>query len=170
MKRLSLITILCMIAAPTLAHVTLEQREATIGAPVKLTFRVPHGCGDQPTLKVRVRVPDGVIAVKPMPKAGWSLEAVKGNYAKTYEFFHGAKLSEGVVEIAWTGKLPDAYYDEFIVSGFVASDLKAGTRLYFPVVQECEQGSHRWIEIPAPGQSGHDLKEPAPGLDLVPKK
>ena len=51
------------------AHVTLEQREASIGAPYKAKFRVPHGCGNSPTVKVRVRIPDGVVDVKPMPKA-----------------------------------------------------------------------------------------------------
>ena len=152
------------------AHVTLEQREATLGSPVKLTFRVPHGCGDSPTLKVRVRIPEGVIAVKPMPKPGWTLAVVKGKYAKTYEFFHGAKLSEGVTETTWSGNLPDAFYDEFVISGFIASDLKAGARLYFPVVQECEQGVARWIEIPAQGHGADHLKEPAPSLTLVPKK
>lgn len=158
------------LTAPASAHITLEQREATLGAPIKLTFKVPHGCGDSPTTKIRVQIPDGVIAVKPMVKPSWTLDTVKGKYAKTYEFFHGAKLSEGVTEVSWSGKLADAYYDEFVITGFVAGDLKAGERLNFPVVQECEQGVHRWIEIPAAGQAGHDLKEPAPSLILVPKK
>ncbi|MBV9347692.1 MAG: YcnI family protein [Pseudolabrys sp.] len=156
-------------ALPSNAHVTLEQREATLGAPTKLTFRVGHGCGESPTIKVRVQIPEGVIAAKPMPKPGWAIDTFKSRYAKTYEFFHGAKLSEGVTEIAWTGKLADAHYDEFVASVFVAADLKPG-RLFFPVVQECEQGVHRWIEIPAGGQAGHDLKEPAPSLILTPKR
>jgi periplasmic copper chaperone A len=37
------------------------------------------------------------------------------------------------------------------------------------VVQECETGVNRWIEIPADGKSAHDLKEPAPGVKLLPK-
>ena len=49
---------------------------------------------------------------------------------------------------------------------FVASDLQPGQTIYLPVVQECEKGAHRWIEIP--GQ-GSDLPEPAPELKLVPK-
>ena len=39
--------------------------------------------------------------------------------------------------------------------------------LYFPVVQECEQGVHRWIEIPAAGQHWGDLKEPAPFVRVI---
>jgi uncharacterized protein YcnI len=45
----------------------------------------------------------------------------------------------------------------------------AGKTLYFPVVQECEKGVHRWIEIPADGKTADALKEPAPGLRLKPK-
>jgi uncharacterized protein YcnI len=153
------------------AHVTLEQREAAIGAPVKLTFRVPHGCGQLPTLKVRVRIPDGVIAVKPMPKPGWQLELVQGAYDKTYDYFHGAKLSQGVKEVTWTGNLPDQYYDEFAISGFLAkSAFTPGATLYFPIVQECENTAHRWIEIPKAGEPADHLKEPAPGIKLLPPK
>jgi uncharacterized protein YcnI len=43
--------------------------------------------------------------------------------------------------------------------------------LYIPVVQECPNGGvHRRVEVPAAGQSGADLKEPAPGIKLVPRK
>jgi uncharacterized protein YcnI len=45
----------------------------------------------------------------------------------------------------------------------------AGQTLYFPVVQECQQGTHRWIEIPAAGQRWNDLREPAPFVKLTPK-
>ena len=47
-------------------------------------------------------------------------------------------------------------------------DGKAGAVVYFPVVQECEAGIHRWIEIPAEGRSADDYEEPAPGVRLTP--
>jgi uncharacterized protein YcnI len=152
------------------AHVTLETREAPVGAPYKAVLRVPHGCDGAPTIALRVRVPEGMIAVKPMPKPGWKIETVSGKYPKTYSYFHGAKLTEGVVEVSFSGgSLPDAYYDEFVFTGFIAGDLEPGTVLYFPVVQECEKGVHRWIEIPAAGKSSGDYPEPAPALKLQPK-
>jgi periplasmic copper chaperone A len=153
------------------AHVTLETREAPVGAPYKAVLRVPHGCEGTGTIALRIRVPDGMIAVKPMPKPGWKIETVNGKYSKTYNFFHGAKLSEGVVEIGFSGgNLPDAYYDEFVFTGFLADDLEPGKMLYVPVVQECEKGVHRWIEIPAAGKSSRDYPEPAPALKLMPKR
>jgi uncharacterized protein YcnI len=152
------------------AHVTLETREAPVGAPYKAVLRVPHGCDGAATVTLRVRVPEGMIAVKPMPKPGWKIETVSGKYPKTYSYFHGAKLTEGVVEVSFSGgNLLDAYYDEFVFTGFIAGDLEPGTVLYFPVVQECEKGVHRWIEIPAAGKSSGDYREPAPALKLQPK-
>ena len=116
---------------------------------------MPHGCAGSPTVKMRVQIPEGVIAIKPMPKTGWSLEMVRGKYTAEYEF-HGKKFSEGVKEVVWSGgKLADGNYDEFVVSTFLTAGLKPNTTLYFPVVQECEQGVSRWIDIPAGGQAGH---------------
>jgi len=155
--------------SPAGAHITLEHREATIGSSYKAVFVVPHGCAGSATVKIRVQIPDGVIAVKPMPKAGWNLAAIKGKYDTAYSF-HGAKLTEGVKEVVWSGgKLPDEFYDEFVVSVFLTDGLKPDTMLYFPVVQECEQGISRWIDIPADAARAHDEKSPAPGVKLLAK-
>jgi uncharacterized protein YcnI len=158
---------LCMGAAR--AHVTLENRQAAVGSYYKAVFAVPHGCAGSATTKIRVQIPEGVIAIKPMPKPGWSVETIKGKYAAEYEL-HGSKLSEGVKEVIWSGgKLPDDNYDEFVMATFLTPSLKSNSTLYFPVVQECEQGVSRWIEIPKEGADGHDTKAPAPGLRLTPK-
>jgi periplasmic copper chaperone A len=164
-----LIALVALAASSASAHVTLENRQATVGTYYKAVFAVPHGCAGSATVKVRVQIPEGVIAAKPMPKPGWSVEAIKGKYAADYDY-HGAKLSEGVKEVVWSGgKLPDDNYDEFVVSTFLTSGLKPNSMLYFPVVQECEQGVSRWIDIPAEGSTAHDSKSPAPGVKLMPK-
>ena len=158
-------------ASPACAHVGLETKQATIGASYKAVFTVPHGCAGSPTVKIRVQIPEGVIAAKPMPKAGWNVEAISGKYAGEYDY-HGSKLSEGVKEVVWSGgKLPDHHYEEFVVSTYLSTSLKPNTTLYFPVVQECEQGVSRWIDIPK-GESeshGSGSKTPAPGVKLMPK-
>ena len=168
-----LITSLAMIAgAATMAqaHVTLEVQEASVGAAYKATFRVGHGCEGSPTVKISVQIPEGWYSVKPMPKAGWKLETVRGKYAKEYDYF-GTKLSEGVKEVIWSGgSLPDDWYDEFVVRGTFSADLDTTAKFYIPVVQECEKGADRWIEIPAAGKSADDYEFPAPGLQLLPKK
>jgi uncharacterized protein YcnI len=155
------------------AHVTLESQQAPIGASYKAVLRVPHGCDGSATTAIRIRLPAGVIGVKPMPKPGWKLDTVSGKYSKPFTL-RGAKVSEGVTEIAWSGgNLADAFYDEFVFTGALAEELQGGQTIYFPVVQECEKGMHRWIEIPT-GDSPHDDHsggpEPAPGLKLLPKR
>ncbi|MBR1120671.1 DUF1775 domain-containing protein [Bradyrhizobium lablabi] len=175
MPRASLLILVTALAAsPAGAHVTLENRQAAVGSFYKAVFAVPHGCAGSATTKIRVQIPEGVIGIKPMPKTGWKLETVKGKYANTYEF-HGAKVSEGVKEVAWSGgKLADDNYDEFVMATYLTDGLKPNSTLYFPVVQECEQGVSRWIDIPAEGQGGHShdpgSKSPAPGLKLMPKR
>jgi uncharacterized protein YcnI len=159
-------------ASPACAHVGLETKQATIGSSYKAVFAVPHGCAGSATVKLRVQVPEGVIGIKPMPKPGWTLETVKGKYATEYEL-HGSKLSEGVKEVVWSGgKLADDNFDEFVFSSYLTQGLKPDTTLYFPVVQECEQGVSRWIDIPKQGAAeghGHDSKAPAPALKLISK-
>jgi uncharacterized protein YcnI len=153
--------------APALAHVTLEVGEAPVNSSYKATLRVPHGCDGAATTKLRVQIPEGIIGVKPMPKAGWQLETVKGKYEKTYKLY-GSDVSEGVKEIVWTGNLPDEFYDEFVFRGFLADALKPDTMLYIPTIQECQTGVERWIEVPAEGKSHDDYEFPAPGLKLLP--
>ncbi len=150
------------------AHTTLEQAEAPVGASYKAVFRVPHGCDGKPTTTFRVRIPEGAITAKPMPKAGWTLEKVTGAYARSYDYY-GRTLSEGVTEIVWSvGSLGDDEYDEFVVRVFLTEDLPVGQMLYFPAVQECPEGAaERWIEIPADGQDPHDLEGPAPAVRLI---
>ena len=157
---------LMLAAAPTAAHVTLETGQAEPGSTYKAVLRVGHGCEGHPTTAVRVRIPDGMIAVKPMPKPGWTIEIKKAAYERPYDYF-GETLTEGVTEIAWSGgELPDAYYEEFVFRGRLTG-FEPGTVLSFPVVQECTQGVHRWIEIPAEGQDPDELDEPAPQLTIV---
>lgn len=153
------------------AHAVLAQKEAPIGSSYKAVIQIGHGCEGSATVKIRVRVPEGLIAAKPQPKPGWNLEIISGKYDKAYPYYHGATLSEGVKEIVWSGgPLPDAWYDEFTFVGLLSGDLTPGTTLWFPVVQECEKGVNRWIEIPEAGKTSHDYEHPAPGLKLLPKQ
>ncbi len=155
-------------AAPALAHVSLERAEAEAGRSYKAVLKVPHGCEGSPTHTVRIEVPEGYIGVKPMPKAGWTLRTGRGAYAQAYAFYHGATLKEGVRTVEWSGgELPDDYYDEFVLSGFLARELSPGASLYFKVVQLCAKGELAWVEIPGEGVDPHDLKAPAAKLAIA---
>ncbi len=157
-----------LLAPSAQAHVTLEQAQAPAGSTYKATLRVPHGCSGSPTVRLRVRVPDGMVNVKPMPKAGWELTTVRGPLAQPASGDHGARITEGVREIVWSGRLLDEHYDEFVFRGTLPD--APNTTLYIPVVSECEVGVDRWIEVPAAGQSARDLRYPAPALRLTPRQ
>ncbi|SFZ86274.1 Uncharacterized protein YcnI [Devosia enhydra] len=154
---------LASVSAPAFAHVTLEVRQAAVGSSYKAVVRVPHGCGTEATNVVRIQIPEGFFAVKPMPKAGWTLETVTGPYENAYDN-HGTEVTEGVREIVWKdGNLPNEWYDEFVFRGTFASSLTPG-KFYFPAIQECANGEEAWIDVT--GEAGADM--PAPSLELVP--
>ena len=150
------------------AHITLEQSQATSGKAYKAVLRVGHGCEGKATIKIRVKVPEGLLSAKPMPKSGWTIEKVNAAYKKSYDLY-GKPVKEGVSEIVWSGgSLADDEYDEFVFRATVAKELPLGTRIFVPVVQECTDGAvERWIEIPAAGKNSDDYETPAPYFDVV---
>ncbi len=150
--------------AAALAHVTLETAEAPAGSFYKAVLRVPHGCAGSATTAIRVQIPDGVKQAKPMPKAGWKLTVKKEKLAEPYDWY-GTKISEDVREVEWSGgNLPDSFYDEFVFRAKLPED--EGKVLHFPVIQVCETGQEKWIEIPAAGQDEDSVETPAPSLKL----
>lgn len=138
------------VADNALAHLVIENPEAPTGSFYKGVLGVIHGCQGSATTAIRVKMPEGVTGVRPMPKPGWDLSTKK----------------EGGI-IAWTGgRLPNAWYDQFVFVAWLP-DAPAGTMVYFPVVQECVDGVNRWIAIPTKGKSSHEYDKPAPGVRLT---
>ncbi|HEV7367804.1 YcnI family protein [Arenibaculum sp.] len=168
MTRMTLAALAAAIAAVPgtgAAHVTLQAGEAPAGGYYRAVLQVGHGCEGSPTREIRVRVPDGMVSAKPMPKPGWEVEAVRGPLATPY-VSHGRTITEGVTEIRWSGgPLLDEHYDEFVFRARLPET--PGAVLHVPVIQTCVQGEHRWIEIPAQGQDPDALAEPAPSLRLT---
>ncbi|KMO44349.1 copper chaperone [Methylobacterium tarhaniae] len=165
--RAGLAAALSLVAAPALAHAVLAVTQASPNQTYRGVVQIGHGCDGKATTGLTVTIPEGVIAAKPMPKAGWQLTTVKGAYARPYPSHHGA-VSEGVKEIAWRGgSLPDDQYDEFVFQARLTDAVAPGGTVYFPVRQECDGAVVDWREVPAPGQSARDLKSPAPGVRIV---
>ncbi|MCA0450080.1 MAG: YcnI family protein, partial [Proteobacteria bacterium] len=124
---------LLSLSAPALAHVTLEQGQAVAGSTYKAVIRVPHGCAGSPTTAVRVKIPDGMTGVKPMPKAGWVVKTETGPYARDHRL-NGQTVSSGVRAIVWSGgDLGDDQYDEFVFQARITDAVPVG-RLHVPVI------------------------------------
>jgi periplasmic copper chaperone A len=163
----ALLSTVALAATLAQAHVTIVPTEAPSGAPAELRLRVPHGCDGAATVALRVKIPDEVLAVKAQQKAGWRVQLKKRALAVPRAGTdHRAPQSEAVDEVEWRGgPLADGFYEDF---GLLASlPATPGKTVYFPVVQECEKGVSRWIELP---QAGVDrLEHPAPGVKVLPR-
>jgi periplasmic copper chaperone A len=154
---------LALFAGGAFAHATLEQSEAAAGATTKITLRVPHGCAGEATHTLRIDLPEGFHAAKPMPKAGWALETETGPYATPFDN-HGQQMTEGVRAVTWSGgNLEDGWYDEFTLRGTVGPDVAPGTVLYFPALQTCASGTADWTDT----SGAADAPNPAPSLTIV---
>ena len=149
------------------AHIVADPAEGPAGAYLRTAFRITHGCKGSPTVAVTIRLPDGVLSAKPMPKPGWTVAIKTRPLDKPVAGQHGTAIREAVTEVAWQGgRLENAQFDEFVV--MVALPDRAGETLYFPTVQTCEKGANNWTGIPAAGQNAHDLSEPAPSITVTP--
>lgn len=148
------------------AHITLETKTVEAGSWAKLVLRVPEGCDGSPTTAIKVDMGKDFFLPRPMPKAGWKLDVTREKLDKPIKA-HAVDITEGIRTATWSGsRLPDEYYDEFIV--FTRVPLTPG-KYPVKVTQVCEKGSIDWHEVAKPGQSRRELKAPAPELDVLPK-
>jgi uncharacterized protein YcnI len=122
------------------AHTDTDVVGVPAGSEATVALRPTHGCGDSPTVTVRIRAPlEGARAV---PVDGWQETATSDGAGNTV--------------LEWTGGiLPADVTGAFPVS-FAAPD-DPGRLLVFPAVQRCEDGEElAWIngdptaQYPAP--------------------
>ena len=154
----------CLTASAAHAHVVLEQKSASAASYYKATFMVGHGCEGSPTTSIRIAIPQGVIAVKPMPKTDWTLQTRIEPLNPPQEP-HGKPVTEAVAEVTWDGgTLADSNYDEFVMLMRLPAD---PGRLFFKVIQGCEQDENRWEQVPAEGKTTRDYRFPAAVLEVL---
>jgi uncharacterized protein YcnI len=171
--RLKTTTVAAASAALTLAlagtagaHVTAAPGEGASDGFTTQTFSVGHGCEGSPTTQLRIQVPPSVATATPIVHPLWDVSTKEGK--KDPVELHGEKITSGVSEIVYTAKdpLPEGRLAQFAVSLKLPAG-EEGDVLHFPTVQKCEKGAHRWIQIPAEGESGEELEEPAPSVVLT---
>jgi periplasmic copper chaperone A len=166
--RLSVIALVAVgitgVAAPALAHVTVNPREAEKGGFSELVFRAPNERDNADTTKVQVFFPaDHPIAfVSVRPTAGWQTQVARKKLAKPIESDDG-KVTEAVSSITWTGHLNPGEYQDFGVSvGPLPDDTD---QLVFKALQTYSNGEVvRWIQLPS---GSEEPEHPAPILTLT---
>jgi uncharacterized protein YcnI len=159
----TIVAALAVIGTAT-AHVGTTVAVAPAGQTSIIGFVPGHGCEGSPTTSMSIRIPAGVTSAKPKPKPGWKITIVRGKLPQPVKDFAGNTVTRGVLQVTWSGgRLPDAYFDTFELR--LGMPATPGKTLYFPTVQRCVKGVHRWVQIPKAGQAEPD--EPAPGVRLV---
>lgn len=141
------------------AHVVLAQTQAAPGSTYVAAFRVSHACGDSPTVKLRVEIPEAIEGVNPQPKAGWKVTIERAPVPA------GSKSIGRISAITWEGSLDASFFDDFTALFKLP---ETATQIYFPTVQVCASGEDRqWVQIPAAGKAWNSVPRPAPVLNVV---
>jgi hypothetical protein len=111
-------------------------------------------------------VPPSVPSVTPGVHPLWDVATKEGKKDKVE--LHGETITRGVSEVIYTAKepLPADRLDLLTISVKLPAG-EEGETVYFPTIQSCEKGQHRWIQIPAEGDSAEELEEPAPAVVLT---
>jgi uncharacterized protein YcnI len=149
-------------------HVVLQRWAAPAGYQEYVTLVVPHGCGDAPTTSVRVKIPDGITIVVPEEKAGWTTRVTKRKLPAPVAAEGGARLSEVVDEITWSGgSLPSDRLGLFTMLARMPD--QPGKIIYFKTIQTCGKEEVRWVDTVAEGEPAWKIwaaPAPAPFIEL----
>lgn len=135
-RSLTFVLLALLSAARLGAHVEVFPKSATAGEFAYLDFVVTHGCRSAATSKVTIKVPDGVVLVRPQVKPGWQIEGVNGKYAAPIQA-GGETLTEGFVEVSWSGgSVPALHAESFPLVAQLP--FRPGEPLVFLARQSCD--------------------------------
>ncbi len=149
-----------LLGAASQAHVVLAQTQAAPGSTYVAAFRVSHACGDSPTVKLRVEIPEIIEGVNPQPKAGWKVTVERAPAPA------GSKSIGRISAITWEGSLDASFFDDFTA---LLKLPDGAAQIYFPTVQLCASGEDRqWVQIPAADKAWNSVPRPAPVLNVMP--
>lgn len=129
------------------AHSTIIEKEIIEGERTYLTIQVPHGCGDNPTKKIMVRMPNS----QEDHDAGWAfteIQPVVAWYpvrAKSDKIFTATgEISEEVSSIHIFGIHVPSHYvfkAEFRGRAPMLPDGVESKELYFDIIQKCTRNT-----------------------------
>ncbi|MGQ0632696.1 MAG: YcnI family protein [Sporichthyaceae bacterium] len=161
-----------VLAAPAVAHVTVNPKTAEQGGYATLTFKVPNERDDASTTKLEVEFPAEypLSSVSTQPKTGWTVTVEKAPLATPVTGEGEEEITERVAKITWTAaggaEIAPGTFETFPIS---AGPLPTTTEsMVFKALQTYSGGEIvRWIEEVAPG-STEEPDFPAPTLKLAP--
>ncbi|MDK1328707.1 YcnI family protein [Arthrobacter sp. zg-Y1143] len=152
---------------PAAAHVHITPDTTGAGETALLTFDLSHGCEGSPTTALTFTLPDELTDATPTAHAGWDVKKVTEELPEPRTLSNGSQVSSRTSAIVYTAQQPlaDGVRDSFTLS--VTLPGEEGATLAFPVLQTCAEGQTDWSQVPAEGQTAHDLDSPAPALTVT---
>ncbi|HVZ58926.1 MAG TPA: YcnI family protein [Patescibacteria group bacterium] len=156
MMKKSIVSLLTIIAAvflgvaPAFAHVIVHPSSVGVAAFQEFTMSVPSE-EDNPTVAIKLLIPDGLKEVTPNVKAGWTIDIKK----------NGTGDSAKVTEIDWTGgSIPSGQRDDFLFQAQVPS---TPTTLKWKAYQTYSDGTVvSWDHDPKLSKGPDDDSAPPP--------
>ncbi len=149
------------------AHVGVTPDKTAANSYALLTFGIPHGCDGSATTKMTITLPAELNDAQPTVNPNWTAEKVVEQLPEPKKLADGTSITKRTSQIVYTAKAPlnPEFRDALVLS--VKLPDTAGKTLYFPALQNCEQGQTDWAEIPTEGQDAHSLKAPAPSVAVT---
>ncbi|MCB5273182.1 hypothetical protein BJG92_00696 [Arthrobacter sp. SO5] len=146
------------------AHVGVTPDKTAANSYALLTFGIPHGCEGSGTTKVTITLPAELNDAQPTVNPNWTAQKVIDQLPEPKKLADGTSITKRTSQIVYTAKAPlDPELRDALVLSVKLPDA-AGKTLYFPTLQDCEQGQTDWSQVPQEGQDAHALKSPAPSV------
>lgn len=149
------------------AHVGVTPDKTAANSYALLTFGVPHGCDTSGTTKLTITLPTELNDAQPTVNPNWTAQKVIEQLPEPKKLADGTSITKRTSQIVYTAKAPlePELRDALVLS--VKLPDTAGKTLYFPTLQNCEQGQTDWSQIPQEGQDARSLKAPAPSVTVT---
>jgi periplasmic copper chaperone A len=151
-------------AAP--AHVSVNPDELTAGSFAKVDVRVPNESDTKGTIRVSLRLPDGVYTLRYQRVPGWKTKLYRKQLDEPVDLGNGFQVDEQFTRVVWTARKPKrdrigpGQFQDFPLSLRVP-DGAAGTQLAFPAIQDYQGGDRvKWT-------GAADSDRPAPRVTLA---
>lgn len=146
----SIVTLLFVGVVPVFAHVIVHPSQVGIAAIQEFSMSVPTE-KDNPTVGIKLLIPDGLQMVSPNVKPGWTINVVR----------NGSGEDAKVTEIDWTGgSIPPEQRDDFLFQAQVPAQ---ETSLHWKAYQTYSDGSVvAWDHDPKLSKGADDDSAPPP--------
>jgi len=149
------------------AHVGVSPDNTAANSPALLTFAIPHGCDHSGTTKMTITLPAELNDAQPTVNPNWTAAKVTEQLPEPKKLADGSSITKRTSQIVYTAKSPlNPEFRDVLVLSVKLPDTP-GKTLYFPTLQDCEQGQTKWTDIPQDGQDEESVKSPAPSVTVT---